>query len=90
MNESRAGGKPSPTARTPAVGSAAAGPSLAFWQERFESQRTPWDRGEVNPALSKLQADGVLPPGARVLVPGCGAGHEVAALAAAGCRVTGA
>ena len=90
MNESGAGGKPStaPTARPPAAG-AAAGPNLAFWQERFESQRTPWDRGEVNPALSKLQADGLLPPGARVLVPGCGAGHEVAALAAAGCRVTG-
>ncbi|RPH65801.1 MAG: methyltransferase domain-containing protein [Burkholderiales bacterium] len=65
---------------------APAGPSVDFWQERFESQRTPWDRGAVNPALEPLIAQGLLPAGARVLVPGCGAGHEVVRLAAAGCR----
>ncbi|HRO57708.1 MAG TPA: methyltransferase domain-containing protein [Burkholderiaceae bacterium] len=86
MNESGEGRKP----LTASAGkSSAAGPDLDFWQERFESQRTPWDRGEVNPALAQAQADGLLPRGARVLVPGCGAGHEVAALAAAGCKVTG-
>lgn len=67
-------------------GSARAGPSLAFWQERFESQRTPWDRGAANPALEPLLARGVLPPGARVLVPGCGAGYEVVRMAQAGLR----
>jgi len=66
---------------------APAGPSPDFWQERFASHRTPWDRGEVNPALEPLIAQGLFPAGARVLVPGCGAGHEVARLAAAGCRV---
>lgn len=66
---------------------APAGPSPDFWQERFASRRTPWDRGEVNPALEPLLAQGLFPAGARVLVPGCGAGHEVARLAAAGCRV---
>lgn len=64
-----------------------AGPSRQFWQERFASQRTPWDRGEVNPALGPLIAQGVFPAGTRVLVPGCGAGHEAASLAAAGCDV---
>lgn len=64
----------------------AGGPSVAFWQQRFESQRTPWDRGAVNPALAPLLAQGVLPLGARVLVPGCGAGYEVVQLAAQGFR----
>lgn len=67
----------------------APGPSPEFWQQRFASQRTPWDRGEVNPALEPLLASGVLPAGVRVLVPGCGAGHEVLRLAAAGFRVFG-
>lgn len=66
---------------------APAGPSPDFWQQRFVSRRTPWDRGDVNPALEPLIARGVLPAGARVLVPGCGAGHEVVRLAAAGYRV---
>ncbi|RIK93818.1 MAG: thiopurine S-methyltransferase [Burkholderiales bacterium] len=66
---------------------APAGPTAGFWQERFASGRTPWDRGEVNPALEPLIARGTFPAGALVLVPGCGAGHEVARLAAAGCRV---
>lgn len=69
-----------------AAASQAGGPSVAFWQERFESQRTPWDRGAVNPALAPLLAQGVLPLGARVLVPGCGAGYEVVQLAAQGFR----
>ena len=65
------------------------GPSVAFWQERFASQRTPWDRGAVNPALAPLLEAGQLSAGARVLVPGCGAGYEVETLAAAGFRPIG-
>lgn len=68
---------------------ASAGPSADFWQQRFVEQRTPWDRGEVNPALEPLLARRVLPDGGRVLVPGCGAGHEVLRLARAGFRVLG-
>lgn len=67
--------------------SAPAGPSLAFWQERYDSRRTGWDRGGINPALEPLLAEGLFAAGARVLVPGCGSGHEVVRLAAAGCRV---
>jgi citrate lyase subunit beta/citryl-CoA lyase len=74
--------------RATAADASAPGPSLAFWQERFESQRTPWDRGEANPALLRLLAEQVLATGSRVLVPGCGAGHEALAFAAAGMRVT--
>lgn len=64
-----------------------AGPTPEFWQQRFAAQHTPWDRAAVNPALEALLAAGLIGAGARVLVPGCGAGHEVARLAAAGCRV---
>ncbi|MCD6681908.1 MAG: TPMT family class I SAM-dependent methyltransferase [Burkholderiaceae bacterium] len=77
-------GRADATATAPA---SPAGPTADFWQQRFASGRTPWDRGEVNPALEPLIARGAFPAGALVLVPGCGAGHEVARLAAAGCRV---
>lgn len=65
------------------------GPTHDFWQSRFASGSIPWDRGTANPQLSAWLADGTLVPGSRVLVPGCGQGWEVAALAAAGLQVTG-
>lgn len=66
-----------------------AGPTREFWKERFATGTIPWDRGEPNPQLAQWLADGTLAPGARVIVPGCGQGWEVAALAAAGMGVTG-
>lgn len=65
-----------------------AGPTAAFWQEHFEKGRTPWDRGGASPQLQAWIAQGVLQAGQRVLVPGCGRGWEVAALAALGAEVT--
>ena len=64
------------------------GPTRAFWQERFVEARTPWDRGAANPQLARWIDSGVLAP-CRILVPGCGSGHEVAALARQGFEVTG-
>lgn len=66
-----------------------AGPTPAFWQQRFETGSTPWDRGEVGPHLQRWLASGAIAPGQRVVVPGCGSGWEVAALAAAGVDVVG-
>ncbi|MGA0612379.1 methyltransferase domain-containing protein [Caldimonas sp. KR1-144] len=63
------------------------GPDRAFWQQRFVDQQTPWDRGAPSPQLAAWLADGTLAAGMRVAVPGCGAGHEVLALAAAGIDV---
>jgi protein-L-isoaspartate O-methyltransferase len=62
--------------------------SASFWDERFAAGFTPWDAGAPAPALLRWLA--ALGPGngRRVLVPGCGSGHEVAALDAAGFRVT--
>lgn len=65
-----------------------AGPTLDFWQQRFEARELPWDRGTVSPQVAAWQAAGVIRPGQRVAVPGCGSGHEVLALAQAGCQVT--
>jgi methyl halide transferase len=60
-----------------------------FWQERYETRHTPWDRGEINPALRGWLAEGIIAPPARVMVPGCGRGHEVMAFARRGFDVTG-
>jgi methyl halide transferase len=50
------------------------------WQLRYEANDTPWDHGEPTPALVQFlyqeQVSG------RVLVPGCGRGHDARALGA--------
>ncbi|MDN8616584.1 methyltransferase domain-containing protein [Variovorax ginsengisoli] len=66
-----------------------AGPDAAFWQARFETGTTPWDRGAASPQLLRWRDEGVFTAGSTVLVPGCGSGWEVAELAAAGVEVTG-
>jgi SAM-dependent methyltransferase len=66
-----------------------AGPNADFWQQRFRAADTPWDRGAPHPQLHAWLASGVLASGQTVLVPGCGSGHEVAALARAGVNATG-
>ncbi len=63
------------------------GPTRDFWREKFQARDTPWDRGEVHPQLRRWIDEGALKP-CRILVPGCGSGHEVAYLAAHGFDVT--
>ncbi|MEB3196321.1 MAG: methyltransferase domain-containing protein [Candidatus Sericytochromatia bacterium] len=58
----------------------------AFWQARYEAEDAPWDLGQPAPALlTWLKTH----PGdqRRVLVPGCGRGHDALALAEAGYTV---
>lgn len=64
-----------------------AGPTKDFWENHFAAGDTPWDRGESSPQLAAWLRSGDLRP-CRILVPGCGSGYEVAALAAAGFEVT--
>lgn len=66
-----------------------AGPGRDFWQERFATGEIPWDRGGADAQIGCWIADGTLPAGSTVIVPGCGQGWEVEALAAAGMRVIG-
>lgn len=63
------------------------GPDAAFWQQRFESGDTPWDRGSPSPMLLRWLDAGTLAP-CRIAVPGCGSGWEVAELARRGFEVT--
>ena len=59
----------------------------AFWDERFAADFTPWDARGAPPAFLRwLEAAG-LGAGARVLIPGCGAAYEAAALDARGAEV---
>ncbi len=64
-----------------------AGPTRAFWQERFETKTTPWDRGEPGPQLIAWLGNAI-EPGQRIVVPGCGSGWDVAELAQFGAKVT--
>lgn len=59
----------------------------ANWQARYDEGKTGWDRGQPNPMLSQWIDRGELRP-CKVLVPGCGRGHEVIALAKLGFDVT--
>jgi SAM-dependent methyltransferase len=63
----------------------------AWWDQRYRDGGDGWELGEPAPPLrhfleSDLQAP--QPPG-RVLVPGCGRGHEAALLAGLGFAVVG-
>lgn len=58
-----------------------------FWSERFTQQFMPWDRGGVPRQLQDFVA--AAPAPLVTLIPGCGAGHEVAYLAGAGWDVCG-
>ena len=56
-----------------------------FWDERFEKNFTPWDKGQV-PADLQQFIQAVSRPLAS-LIPGCGNGYEAAYLAQAGWQV---
>lgn len=58
-------------------GPAGCGPD---WEAAYQSGDTPWDKGRAHPALLGWLARH--PVAGRVLVPGCGPGHDVRALAA--------
>lgn len=57
-----------------------------------DASRVPWADGRANPGLVSWlnsEAPSEVRPGARVIVVGCGLGHDVAELAARGYDVTG-
>jgi len=58
----------------------------AFWDERFERQFTPWDRGSAPAALRAFVAQSSKPLTA--LVPGCGSAYELALMLDAGWDAT--
>ncbi|MSR65606.1 MAG: methyltransferase domain-containing protein [Verrucomicrobiae bacterium] len=60
----------------------------AHWESRYTHGDTPWDHGEPSPGLFDFLAHETYVPG-KVLVPGCGAGHDCRELARHGFDVTG-
>ena len=58
------------------------------WEEAWKAGRTPWDAGVSPPALVDLIESDRVPAG-RILVPGCGTGYDLAALARADREVVG-
>lgn len=60
----------------------------AHWEECYRKGETPWDHGEPSPGLVDFLESEKYKPG-KVLVPGCGVGHDCIALARHGFEVTG-
>lgn len=61
--------------------------SSEAWQQRYDAGETGWDRGGPSPALLRWINERALLP-CRILVPGCGRGHEVIELTSQGFDVT--
>jgi SAM-dependent methyltransferase len=58
----------------------------AFWDERFDKQFTPWDRGGAPAELRAFVAQSPAP--LSVLAPGCGSAYELALMLDAGWDAT--
>lgn len=59
------------------------------WNKRYLHSNTPWDLGQPSEELRYRLSELPLHHQARILVPGCGRGHDAALLAEAGFDVTG-
>ena len=59
----------------------------SYWESRWQEGHTQWDVGHVTPVVETLLER--IPADAIVLVPGCGSGYDLAALATRAQRVVG-
>lgn len=59
-------------------------PNQTQWNARYDDEDTPWDLGGPSQVLRSVLDLGLLAPGSRVLVPGCGRGHDVLQLSERG------
>ncbi len=60
---------------------------MTNWNQCYQEGNVPWNRGTPSPPLAEYLRQH--PIQGRVLVPGCGAGHDAALVAALGGDVTG-
>ncbi|MHA3770559.1 methyltransferase domain-containing protein [Verrucomicrobiota bacterium sgz303538] len=60
---------------------------MTDWEAQYRANDTPWDKGSPSPGLIDYLAEE--PIRGRVLVPGCGFGHDVRALARVADEVVG-
>lgn len=54
---------------------------MTDWEERYRIGDTPWDKGAPAPPLLEWLGATSRSLGSRILVPGCGLGHDARALA---------
>lgn len=64
-------------------------PNAADWESRYASGETPWEKGAGSPGLDDFLHQHPQLPRGRVLVPGCGTGHDARLWARHGFEVTG-
>lgn len=57
------------------------------WEEKYQQNDTPWDKGEAAPPLVEYLQSNTLQ--GDILVPGCGAGYDVWQLATQKANITG-
>jgi SAM-dependent methyltransferase len=61
--------------------------NITNWDQAYQENFTPWDKGEPSPPLMEWVSRNHV--GGRVLVPGCGVGHDVACLVSMGIDAIG-
>lgn len=59
------------------------------WEALYQAGDTRWDKGEPSPGLVDFLTDNSSLPRGAVVVPGCGAGHDVREWARCGFRTSG-
>jgi SAM-dependent methyltransferase len=61
--------------------------NITNWDQAYQENFTPWDKGQPSPPLADWFSRNKI--SGRVLVPGCGVGHDVAHLVSLGIDATG-
>src|SRR5262249_29470530 len=64
-------------------------PGSGYWEERYQTQDMPWEKGAPSPGLVDFLGSNPDLSRGSVCVPGCGTGHDVRAWAQAGFRAFG-
>ena len=49
------------------------------WEQRYQEGDVQWDKGEASPGLVDWLAENADHPTGKVIVPGCGFGHDARA-----------
>jgi methyl halide transferase len=62
---------------------------MSDWEQRYQEGDVQWDKGEPSPGLVDWLAENAEHPTGKVIVPGCGFGHDARAWAEAGFEVVG-
>ena len=63
--------------------------SKEYWENRYQTQDMPWEKGEASPGLVDFLAAHPDLPRGTVCVPGCGTGHDAREWAKAGFNTFG-